>query len=727
MNPDFKHIEGTFTKQHSQFYCGLACLTSIIKYYGRNTTQDKLRESSGTTLNGTSLLGLYQSAQQTGLSAKGYQADMAALKEQNQPVILHVLMDGNREHFVVCYAYSDKQFIIGDPGQGIVKYSEDDLQKIWKSGALLTLKPGEGFITQKKNQLNQRTWFLQLLKDDYPVLTIAAFLGVVISILGLATAIFSQKLIDTILPGKDSRMLILGLAVFGLILLAHASIGYIRQIFLQRQGRDMNTRMVSSFFDKLLFLPKSFFNSTTTGDMVARLNDARRIQRVVVYLSSELLIDILVVIASASYIFVYSTSTGLISLLAIPLFAFIAWRFNRGVIKGQQTVMKSYAATESKYIDTINNIDTIKTNNLEGLLGQSVNAIYRFFMDGVYQLGVLGARLSWWVAIINTLLMVGIIAWAAHLVLSNQLLIGQLMAIISLTGSMAAAVIKIALANIQLQEARIAFERMYEFANAEPEYDKNELAVTKEVIDINTIELTQLNFRFPGKSLLLNNINLKLEKGQLTTLFGEIGCGKSTLVSILQRFHKTESGNILVNGEDWSRVKTNHWRQHVAVVEQHVKLFNATLFENITLSDNPDYKQMEDFCKEHGFDTFFNDLQQGYATVINENASNLSGGQRQLIALARALYSKPKVLLLDEATAAMGRKAEQFVINLLNKLKHDMLILFVTHRPQLARHTDTIYIIENNTIVANGSHNELLPCNSFYKNSYEELLVDIIE
>ncbi len=723
MKPNFKLIERSFTKQHSQYYCGLACLTSIIKYYGGNTTQDKLRESSGTTLNGTSLLGLYQSAQHLGLEAKGYQADMSTLKKQNYPVILHVVKDDKSEHFIVCYAFTDNTFVIGDPSHGIIQYSEDDLGKIWKSGALLTLKRGDKFITTQKHRINQRKWFLNLLKDDYPVLAIAGFLGIVLSILGLATAIFSQKLIDNFLPGKDTRMLILGLIVFGMILLAHSSISYLRNVFLQRQGRDMNSRMVSSFFGKLLFLPKSFFNSTSTGDMVARLNDVRRIQKVVVYLSSELIIDALVAIASVSYIFVYSTSTGFISLMAIPLFGLITLYFNNNIIKGQQKVMKNYAITESKYIDTINNIDTIKTNNLEILLGKTVKSIYHLFLDGVYQLGVLSAKLGWWVSIVNSLLLLGIIAWAANLVLSNQLQVGQLMAIITLTSSMTAAVIQIALANIQLQEAKIAFERMFEFASADPECVEDNMDTNVELINMQTLTIDKLNFRFPGKSLLLKNISLSLEKGKITSLYGEIGCGKSTLLSIIQHLHNIESGNICVNGQNWQHIGVRHWRQHVAVVEQHVKLFNATLLENITLSENPNYKQMEAFCRKYGFDNFFKQLQQGYATLINENATNLSGGQLQLIALARALYSKPQVLLLDEPTAAMDRKTEHFVINLLNQLRNKMLILLVTHRPQLARHADTIYVIENNTITANGTHAQVLNSSTLYKMAFEEITI----
>ncbi len=133
------------------------------------------------------------------------------------------------------------------------------------------------------------------------------------------------------------------------------------------------------------------------------------------------------------------------------------------------------------------------------------------------------------------------------------------------------------------------------------------------------------------------------------------------------------------------------------------------------------FLKVQKFCIEYGFDRCFQELQQGYATIINENATNLSGGQRQLIALARAVYCKPKGLLLDEATAAMGRNAEAFVIELLNKLKKNMIIIFVTHRPQLARHTDNIYVIENNTISSSGSHGMLIEKNKFYAESFIEL------
>lgn len=717
------HIKKTFVKQHSQFYCGLACLASLVKYYGGETTQERLRETSGTTLNGTSLLGLYQAAQKLGFEVAGFEADIKNLKELNVPVILHIIKDKKLEHFVICYGYKNGKFTIGDPGWGITFYTKKELEVVWKSKALLKLSPGNNFVTKKNETQSKRIWFLQLIKDDYPILGIAAFLGVVISVLGLATAIFSQKLIDQILPEKNIRTLVFGLVIFGFILLARALISYVRSIFLVRQSKDMNTRLISSFFGKLLFLPKPFFDSTSTGDMVARMNDARRIQSVVVHLSSKIVIDILVVLVSAGYIFFYSISTGLFSLISIPVFGLLAWLFNKKVIVAQREVMQSYAATESKYIDTINGIKTIKTFNRESLFTKVVNAVYGIFMQKVFNLGLLGAKINFWITTGSVLLITGIISWTAWLVLNDQLLLGQMMAIITLVGSLGTSVISIAMANIQLQEARIAFDRMYEFASAEPEYNIEKESESENDFQIKKIDIENLNFRFPGKSLLLKEIGFSVERGEIVTFFGEIGCGKSTLIGVLQRFHSFESGEIKVNNKNWNNLQTFNWRNKVAAVSQHVQLFNGTVLENISLEEQPNPEKVVQFCQKYGFHNFIVEFQQGYTTIINENSTNLSGGQQQLIALARALYSKPQLLLLDEATAAMGRRTERFVIELLNKLKSNMVIIFVTHRPQLARCTDRIYVIENKTISAKGNHNKIVKTNQFYREAFEELIV----
>jgi len=158
-------------------------------------------------------------------------------------------------------------------------------------------------------------------------------------------------------------------------------------------------------------------------------------------------------------------------------------------------------------------------------------------------------------------------------------------------------------------------------------------------------------------------------------------------------------------------------------VPQHVTLFNATILENIALEEEANPQEIVAFCQEYGFHGFIMELQQGYATVVNENSSNLSGGQRQLIALARALYKKPGLLLLDEATAAMDRRTEKFVVSLIKKLKHEMAVVIVTHRPQLASLADTIYVIENNSISISGNPVHVYQNNLLFRESFAEMPV----
>ena len=720
-----RKINKTFVRQHSRFYCGLACLASVTRYHGGDTTQEKLQAISGTTLNGTSLLGLYQAAKKSGFNAGGYEATTESLKGLDAPVILHTITSEGFEHFVVCYGFNNGKFIIGDPGQGVVQLTETEVEAIWKSKALLKLTPDKGFKAHSAVRAKKREWFFQLIKPDMPVLGIAAFMGVIISVLGLATAIFTQKIIDRFIPEKDMGNLVAGLIIFGFVLIARAIMGYVRTVFLVRQGKDMNIRLVSGFFGKLLYLPKPFFDSTTTGDMVARLNDAQRIQRVVVSLSSQVTIDLLIVLTSYAYIFSLSVSAGIISLLAIPFFGAVAWLYNKRIIKSQQQVMQTYAATESKYIDTLQGIKAIKSYNSENLFSKIVNLVYSVYMQSAYKLGLISAKLSFWVTLVSSLWLTMIISWVTWQVLGGQLLLGQMMAIITIAGTLGTSVIGIAMANIQYHEARIAFGRMFEFSSAKPEYDQvpDEENHRDEIGPGFSLSVRNLSFRFPGKKLLLNKINLDVKIGEIVSVFGEVGCGKSTMFDILLRFHEVEEGMVTINNSEWKSIETPVWRENVALVPQHVSLFNATILENIALEEAPDPIKVVQFCQDYGFHKFIMEFQQGYATVVNENSSNLSGGQRQLIALARALYKKPKLLLLDEATAAMDRRTEKFVVSLIKKLKHEMAVVIVTHRGQLAGIADTIYVIENNSISISGNPVHVYQNNLLFRESFSEMPV----
>ena len=699
-----KHIDRTLVRQQGQSDCGVACLASLLAYYGGHSRLERLRELSGTDPQGTSLLGLYQAASQIGFDAEGMEADSVEnLKtDVGEPVILHVLIDNRLQHYIVCYGWDahSQTFLIGDPARGVDTYTTSELVAIWPSRILLTLTPNAALRQQADDVKAKRNWLLSLVQDDVPLLTMATGLGIVTAGLGLSTAIFSQKLIDEILPKHDTKRLVLGLSLLAFLLVARAVVGYLRGFLLNRQSRDFNNRIVNKFYDALLHLPKSFFDSRKTGELMARLNDTGRIQRTISHLTGAVVINGLVVLVSAGYLFTYSVWIGLLSVVSIPLFGALVWRYHGRIMAGQRHVMAASARTESNYVDTIQGIDVIKATNRESFFSDITKTVYGHLQNNVYQLGRVGLCFNLTAEIIAALLIAGLIALTSFLVADKSLQLGEMMAVLTLTGSILPAVASLALTNIQVQEAHIAFDRMYEYAHLTPEHSPTDNSPQPDLsVAFTSLTVSNLSFRFPGRPLLLENGSFSVQKGELVALLGESGCGKSTLLQLLQRFYSPESGQITLNGFDWRKVTTTSWRQLLGVVPQHVKLFSGTLLDNICLGNTAEEAQdIVTFCQQYGFDYYFSSFPQGYLTLLGEEGVAISGGQRQLVALARALYRKPKLLLLDEPTAAMDKHTETFVLTLLEQLQPDMGILLITHKPETAFQANKLYRIEQGTI-----------------------------
>ncbi|MDA9555154.1 peptidase domain-containing ABC transporter [Pelobium sp.] len=709
-----KQIKRTFTKQQDQSDCGVACLLSIIKFHGGLFNLEKLRELSGTTKQGTTLLGLFQCSNSLGLKAEGFEAEIKHLKDLPEPCILHVRLEQNLEHYLVCYGISPtNEFIIGDPAKGIIYLTEEELDKIWLSKTLLTLKPTRSFVKIKNQNKEKLSWFLNLIKEDYPILGISIFLGIIISVLGLATAIFSQKLIDDILPKSKTQTLIIGLICLLLLLLVKAVLNYLRQHFLLQQTKDFNTRIASNFYDDLLSLPKSFFDHRKTGDMIARMNDTMRIQKSIVYITGSFFIDFIVVLISSIFLFIYSWEIAVIALTCIPIMVLVVYKYHQPIVRGQQQVMAAYAHNESNYVDTIQAIDTIKVANKESFFSRITKTVYVFFQEQSFNLGKKGNQFGLLTELFSTIIIISVIAYASFQVFQKQLTMGEMIALMTISSSLLPAITRLTLTNLQIQEARVALDRMYEFVSIKPEYNSNDVA--QEAIVFHSLSIENISFRFPGRKSILNSISLTIDRGEIIALLGESGCGKSTFLQIIQKFYDFENGRICLNDKDFKEIAIPTWRNCIATVPQDIKIFSGTLLYNVILEDKiDDLEVFHKFCVANGFDKYFLELPQGYFTLIGEEGINLSGGQKQLVAIARALYKKPQFLILDEVTSAMDRNTENFILNLLKKLRDKITVLIVTHKFYTAKIADKIYLIENGVSKSLGDPEILMKEESIY-------------
>lgn len=718
-----KRARKSFIRQMDQSDCGVACLYSVIQYLGGDTTMERLREMSGTNKQGTTLLGLYQSAEKAGLQADAYEADIRNLKKIEQPCILHIIKNNRLKHFVVCYGYKNGRFLISDPANKVQWVMEDILDKEWQSRALLLLKPSDEFVTKKVRQQQRYNWIINLVKDDVEILIVALALGIFITVLSLSTAIFSQTLIDNILPNRDASKLFIGIGLLALLLLAQAGLSYVRQLFLIRQSRDFNNRVIQNFYSSLLYLPIPFFFNRKTGDLIARMNDTRRLQKTVTYLFADVMIDVLMIVVAGAFIFFHSTLLGSFVVLSIPLFFLLTWLYHEPILDGQKKVMAAHSANESNYVDTIQGIAAIKVANKEPFFSRLTKTVYGFFQEQIFKLGKIGIQFGFWANMIGVLFTVGVLFFGSMLVLSGEILIGVLVAVFQMTSQMIPSVNRLALTNIQIQEARVAFDRMYEFASLEPEQVVLDNPVQLRSLD--KLEVTNISFRFPGRSQLLRDISFEVNKGEMIALLGESGCGKTTMLQILQHFYKPEKGIIKVNSSTpLDQISVENWRNRIASVPQNVKIFNGTLLDNICLGNSQEEgDKVVEFCRKFGFNRYFESFPQQYFCLLGEDGINISGGQQQLVALARALYQKPELLLLDESTSAMDRETEQNILHLLTQLKKNTMIVLVTHRAQVAKAADRIYIIEDGQITADGNAAELSEKENLFSASLADLTV----
>ena len=718
INVSQKHLEKTFVLQQDQSDCGVACLLSLIQYYEGSNDLEKLREISGTTKQGTTLLGLYQAANQLGFTAQGNEADLQAIIDHKEPLILHVVIEEHLQHYIICYGYKNNKFIIGDPAKGINYLTKEELEAIWKSKSCLTLTPNNNFVKSKSQDKNKKEWFLKLVKEDSKLISFSVLLGLGIAILGMAMAIFSQKLIDDILPSKDFNKLITGIILVAFLLLVRVLFTALRNFFLITQSKDFNNRIIDRFYTSLLHLPKPFFDTRKIGELVARLNDTQRVQRVISQIIGNVAINILVTITSLGFLFYYSWQTGLIASISLPFYFLLIYSFNKKIITAQKEMMQGYALNESNYITSMQGIATIKNNNRQSLFQKINQLIYGNFQEKIFNLGKINVRLSVFSGVFSVLFLMGILVYTSILVYDETMQLGELMAILGIAGSLLPSVASLALITIPINEAKVAFNRMYEFASMDKEQKG-----TKEISDFNSLEIKNLSFRFAGRSQLLKDINIKATKNECIAIVGESGSGKSTLGQILQKFYPFENGTIIFNNQtNLSDIATKSWRTILGVVPQEVTIFGGNVITNILLGQEDTPENIVKFCQDYGFETFINTLPQSYATILGEEGINLSGGQKQIIALMRALYKKPKVLLLDEFTSAMDRKTEQFVLDLLNKLKAELTIIFISHRlHSLPKIADRIYVLENGIITDFGNHEKLMESKNFYSEFWTEL------
>jgi ABC-type bacteriocin transporter len=713
-------------KQRDITDCGAACLASVGAYYNISLPVARIRQFAGTDKKGTNVLGLVEAAGKMGFLAKGVRGDWDSLFKIPKPAIAHVIVKEVLHHYVVLLRTTDKYIEIMDPADGLIhRIEHEEFKKQW-TGVLVLIAPGEKFIV-KNEKISTRVRFWNLVKPHRGILLQSLAGALVFSVLGLAMSIYVGKLVDTVLPGGNLSLLnLLGIAMVFIIVL-RLILSFFQTIFILKTGQKIDATLILGYYQHLLKLPQTFFDNMRTGEIISRIGDAVKIRVFVNEVTISFILNLFILIVSFALMFTFFWKLALIMLVVVPFYIVIYYVSNLLNRKVQRKVMERAADLEAQLVESLNSVGTIKRFGLEDFSNLKTETRFVSLLEIIYKSGLNGIFSSSSTSLISQLITILVLWVGAGYAIGSQITPGELLSFYSVVGYFTGPVTSVIGFNRTLQDAKIASDRLFEIFDLEIEDESNKIDLKPEMVD--DIHFENVKFRYGTRVEVFDSLNLAIKKGEITAVTGESGSGKTTMVSLLQNLYPIQAGHIHIGRYDLRHLTNQSLRKIVSVVPQRIDLFSGNVVDNIAVGEfNPDMTRVIEICEKLGMTKFVEQLPQGFNTYLGENGATLSGGQQQRIAIARALYRNPEILILDEATSSLDSLSEAFVQNTLRLLgEESKTVIVIAHRLSTISMAQRIIMLEKGKVVQDGSLAELTLSNGPFRTMWMHQTIDIKE
>lgn len=708
--------KGVRVRQHDITDCGPACLASICAYHGLRYPVAKIRQYAFTDQKGTNLLGLIEVSKRLGLEARGVRGDYDTLVQHGVfPAIAHMVVKNALHHFVVLYKATASFVDVMDPADGEMhRIQREAFEKEW-TGVLLLITKEQSFMVGKQTKSALRR-FLELLLPHKAIMGQALFGAIMFSVLGLSTSVYVGKITDYVLIDKNYNLLHLMGVVMIVIILLRTFIGSMKSILALRTGQHIDAVLILGYYKHLLTLPQQFFDTMRVGEIISRVGDAVKIRNFINNVSIDLAVNVMILLVTMVVMLLYSWRLALITLVSLPLFLTIYIGFNRLNRKCQRMIMETSAELESQLVESIHSINTIKRFGVEDFANvKTENRFVRLLRNTFHSIyGSIMAQGG--IQFVSSSVTVAVLWVGSTLVIRQQITPGTLMLFYSLVGYVISPIGSLITANQTIQDALIAADRLFQIMDLDREENDGERKQNLLRSNVGDIILDQVSFRYGTRKQVFSNLSLTIPRGQTTAIVGESGSGKTTLVSLLQNIYPIQSGAIRIGRYNIRQITNESLRKLVGTVPQQIELFAGTILENIALGDfQPDVKLVTDITDQLGLREFVNALPNGLNTYVGEHGTTLSGGEQQRIAIARALYKDPEVLIFDEATSSLDSLSEKYVKDTINNLAAEgKTIIVIAHRMSTVKEANQIVVLEEGRLMEQGTHTSLLKESGIY-------------
>ncbi len=662
--------------------CGLACLAMICGHFGKNIDLISLRRKFNLSARGANLAGINSIAEQLGMVTRALSLELDELGALKTPCILH----WDFSHFVVLVSVKRNRYVLHDPARGRRNVGLEEMTRYF-TGVALEVWPGSEFseeTTQNRIQLRS------LINSIYGIKSTLAkifCLSVVIEAINLVMPVGTQLVMDHAIPAGDRGLLTLISAGLMFFILLRAATGMLRAWSSLVMGTLINVQWQSGLFNHLLRLPLAYFERRKLGDIQSRFGSLDTLRATFTTSVVGAIMDSIMVVGVFVMMLLYGGYLTWIVLgftTVYVLIRLVTYGYYRQI--SEETLVRG-ARASSYFMETLYGIATV---TIQGMAERRGTHWLNLKIDAINS-GIKLTKMDLFFGGINTFVaacdQVAILWLGTSLVIDNQMTIGMFVAFGSFRGQFSDRVASLTNFLLQLRMMSLHNERIADIALHEKEEKKPELDIVADMTPV-SLETTDLSYRYDSQSApVFSGLYLSVTPGESVAITGTSGAGKTTLMKVLCGLFEPDSGKVLVNGTDIRQLGINNYHRMIACVMQDDRLFSGSIRENICgFSEEMDEAWMIECARASYIHDVIMKMPMGYETLIGELGEGLSGGQKQRIFIARALYRRPGILFMDEATSSLDTESERFVNVAIRNMNITRVI--IAHRETTLRTVD---------------------------------------
>jgi len=700
----------------------LECLSFLSKYYERETSIESLK--AGLPIHNILMTPIMFSnaAKKIGLITKQVQRELSKIENLILPAV--ILLKDEKACVLLEIKGENALVILPHISEGEVKITLEELQELHLNNDIFIVKPAYNFEKRVEKDIvieEPRKWFWNTMKRNKDIYKLVVISAIFINIFVVFMPLFTMNVYDRVLPNNALDTLVVLFIGVLIVLVFDLILKLIRSYFLEQASKRADIRMSSKIFDQLLNI-KLESKPASTGLFVSRLQSFESVREFFTSATVVILVDIPFILLFIAVIFYIGGALGYISIISMVLMLGFSFFMQKPIKEAILNSTKEDQIKQTTLTETVTGLEIIKgvraKNRMKTHWDRSVSQTTYYGNKSIH----LSQIVTYVTGFISQLSSISIVSAGVVLAANGEITMGGIIASMMLNSRVIAPVSQIVGMIIRIDKTMLALNNIDEIMNMPVERNSSQRYLSRPNLN-GDIVFKDMTFLYKDRNFeVLKNINLTIKKGEKVGIIGKVGSGKSTLIKLLLNLYEPSKGSVLVDNTDVRQIDSVDLRRAIGYVPQEPFLFMGTIRDNITIGDPfATDEQILEASKIAGVHEILSKHESGYDLIVGERGDGLSGGERQAVTLARAILSKPEIMLLDEPTNSMDELSENNFKRNLARIVEDKTLIIITHKPSILTLVDKIIVVDDGKIVASGPKKEIISKLSHSKTSKKKV------